>query len=118
VSTVAVTWRGGEAKRRVRKGTRRGLRVSGEFLLSLSNAVVPIEEGTLQRSGAVTVTSDGEAVAVSYDTPYAARQHEELTWKHKPGRTAKYLEGPFEANKGRLLEIIAEHARRELTEGA
>lgn len=54
----------------------------------------PIEEGTLRGSGATTLErrSDGAVVVVSFSTPYAARQHEELTWRHPMGGRAKYLE--------------------------
>ena len=40
------------------------------------------------------VADEGEIV-IGYNTPYAARQHEDLTMYHpKPGRKAKYLEDP------------------------
>jgi hypothetical protein len=52
--------------------------------------------------------------AVSYDTPYAVRQHEELSYRHDPGRTAKYLEGPLREEKDTILAIIAAQVRRAL----
>jgi hypothetical protein len=116
--TVSVRWHGREAKSRMRKGTRKGLRAAGEWLLGEATAIVPIEEGTLSRSGAVTVTSDANAVAVSFDTVYAARQHEELTWRHKPGRQAKYLEEPFNTGGDTMLEIVATAQRRALEDDA
>jgi hypothetical protein len=58
--------------------------------------------------------SQGTA-AVSYDTVYAVRQHEELTWRHAPGRTAKYLEGPLAEELDTVREIIAAELRRALS---
>jgi hypothetical protein len=51
---------------------------------------------------------------VSYDTPYAARQHEELDWRHAPGRQAKYLEQPLNAERATVLDLVAAQMRRAL----
>jgi hypothetical protein len=75
---------------------------------------VPIEEATLERSGVVSVDESSMTSAVSYDTPYAVRQHEELSYRHDPGRTAKYLEGPLREEKDTILAIIAAQVRRAL----
>lgn len=45
--------------------------------------------------------------SISYDTVYARRQHEELTWKHKPGRTAKYLENAMNSEREVMLRLMA-----------
>ena len=43
-----------------------------------------------------------------YDTPYAVVQHEDMTFNHKPGRKAKYLEDPMNrAAQGPAQRIIA-----------
>ena len=79
-----------------------GLRNGGEHILKLARDRVPIEEGTLERSG--LVTDDGrDMVAVSFDTPYAVRQHEDLTARHAQGRQAKYLETA--AADGRVVTV-------------
>ncbi|MFC8432256.1 minor capsid protein [Streptomyces sp. NPDC057253] len=90
------------------EGLRRGL----EHVLAESRKIVPLEEGTLERSGRVDV--DGLDGAVSYDTVYARRQHEELTWKHLPGRTAKYLEIPMNRERDVVLQLMATPLRRWL----
>jgi hypothetical protein len=51
---------------------------------------------------------------VSYDTPYAVRQHEELQWRHAPGRTAKYLENSLNAARPEIAAIIAAQVRRAM----
>ena len=40
--------------------------------------------------------------SVTYDTPYAARVHENLTARHSPGRKAKFLEGPLQRENGTM----------------
>lgn len=89
-----------------------GLRAGLEYVLSLSNRRVPLEEGTLERSGKVDV--DGLDGSISYDTVYARRQHEELTWKHLPGRMAKYLETSMNESHQVVLEMMAVPLRRWL----
>jgi hypothetical protein len=91
-----------------------GLRLGGELILQLSRNRVPIEEGTLERSG--MVTDDGkETVAVSYDTPYARRQHEDMSMRHDAGRSAKYLELAVAESRQDVLAIVAEQVRRGMT---
>jgi hypothetical protein len=75
---------------------------------------VPIEEATLERSGVVSVDESSVTAAVSYDTPYAIRQHEEMGYRHDAGRTAKYLERPLHEENGTITEIIAAQVRRAL----
>lgn len=84
------------------------VRLAGEHVLTVSRAVAPIEEGTLTRSSRVTTETTGTTAtaAVSYDTVYAARQHEETTWRHDPGRQAKYLEQPLHAEAPVVTRII------------
>lgn len=97
-----------------RAGALKGLKVAAEHLLQKSRELVPHEEGTLERSGTVTVDEANLRAAVSYDTPYAVRQHEELDWKHDEGRQAKYLEDPMNSEQATMRELIAAELRREL----
>lgn len=101
----------------VQAGAVAGLGLAAEWLLGESTAVAPIEESTLIRSAVADVDPDGLRASVSYDTVYAARQHEELTWRHDPGRQAKYLEEPYEAGKETMLAIIGQAIRDELDAG-
>lgn len=67
-------------------------------VLGASQLIVPLDEGPLSESGhVVEAIGDDPRGRVVYSKVYAARQHEELTWKHAPGRQAKYLEVPFKA---------------------
>lgn len=107
-------WNGPAVLRGTRQGAARGLRVALEHLLQVSRERVPIEEGTLERSGTVTVNEADLEGAVSYDTPYAVRQHEDLTLRHDRGRTAKYLEAPMHGEAGVMTQMIAAQVRRAL----
>jgi hypothetical protein len=111
---VKFTWNGEKVKRKQREGRNKGLRAAAEHLLGESQRIVPIEEATLERSGVASVDEAKGQAAVSYDTVYAVRQHEELTWRHDAGRQAKYLEQPFVAERDVLLGIIAAAERRAL----
>ncbi|MET7633423.1 hypothetical protein ACWCW2_39315 [Streptomyces sp. NPDC001773] len=75
---------------------------------------MPIAEGTLERSGATSVDEQQMTAAVSYDTPYAARVHEDMTARHAPRRTAKFLEGVLPATVGEVQALIAAQIRRAL----
>ena len=87
---------------------------AAEHVLGESTKVVPIEEGTLSRSGRTDTERDGATVvaAVSYDTPYAVAQHERLDFRHDEGRQAKYLETPLLAEANTVRDIVAAEVRK------
>lgn len=97
-----------------KKGAVRGLALAGEHILGVSNAKAPIEEGTLIRSGAASVDDKNLRGAVSYDTPYAVKQHEDMHLRHDAGRSAKFLEGAFNSEKAAVKQIIADAIKGEL----
>ncbi|MEV6800516.1 hypothetical protein AB0M91_19545 [Micromonospora rifamycinica] len=102
-----VSWNGDEILALIEGDEAAGLTLSAEHLLQVSRTEVPLEEATLERSGTVSVDRDDLRAAVSYDTVYAVRQHEELTWRHDEGRKAKYLEDPFHQERDVILALIA-----------
>ncbi|WP_026151909.1 hypothetical protein [Actinopolyspora halophila] len=111
---VRTNWKGPRVTAETRAGGIAGLRLAAEHLLGESRKVVPLETGTLSRSGVAEVDESSLTAAVSYDTPYAVRQHEELTWRHDSGRMAKYLERPTLAEAETMQELIASQIRRAL----
>lgn len=100
--------------RRVRAAAADGLLDAVEFLGDESDRTTPIEEGTLIRSRVSSVDRSKLRGAVSYDTPYAARQHEEMEYRHDPGRRAKFLEQAFKEQGARAVEHVAAQVRRVL----
>lgn len=114
MSRVRNTMRLGAVAARERDGAVRGLRLGTEHLLQASRLQVPIEEATLERSGVASVDPSSLTGAVSYDTPYAVRQHEDLTLRHDAGRKAKYLEDPMTEERQVIAGLIAAQIRRSL----
>ncbi|MET7616961.1 hypothetical protein [Streptomyces sp. NPDC005408] len=109
-----IRWNGDAVLKNARAGAVRGLRLGAEHLLAESRTEVPIAEGTLERSGVATVDEQNLVAGVSYDTPYAARVHEDLTARHSPGRKAKFLEDPANREAAVIGELIAAQVRRAL----
>lgn len=104
---ASMQWNGNQASAAVHAAGALGLFKGAEHVLAKSREVVPIEESTLSGSGATSLDEPALTAAVSYDTKYAARQHEELNWRHDTGRTAKYLERPLKEEKRTIEAIIA-----------
>lgn len=97
----------------IRKAANRGLALGAEHVLGESNKTVPLEEGTLLRSGTVSTDPENLKAAVAYDTPYSAAVHEDLTARHDPGRTAKFLENALNAEAKTVQQIIARTIKGE-----
>jgi len=106
-------WEGDKVLAREEAAAVKGTHDAAQHLLGVSQQRVPLEMGTLQGTG--RVIGSGLRQGVSYDTVYARRQHEELTWRHRPGRTAKYLEGPLTEESAQMQAIIAAEIRRALS---
>ena len=131
-------WRIKEAVKIAEEAGLKALRTGAEAILTEAIDEAPIDTGTLRRSGTVTVGGlpGGEqvyeaaesgtemkdafpnkigkekAAYISFNTPYARRQHEELDYEHPRGGKAKYLETPFNANKKKVIK----YAERKIKE--
>ncbi len=109
-----------QAKELLRSAAKEGLHEGAEDVLALSNERVPHQEGILEDSGAVspsTPSSIGDEliVSISYDTPYAVKQHEDEGLRHPNGRQSKYLESALNERGPRALRHAAERMRRRLS---
>jgi hypothetical protein len=133
-------WRIKEAVKIAEEAALKALRTGAEAILTEAINETPIETGTLRRSGTVTVGAlpDGaqvyeaaesgsdmkdafpgaegkeKAVYISFNTPYARRQHEELGYNHPLGGKAKYLEDPFNRNKQKVLKHADKQIKKTL----
>ena len=133
-------WRIKEAVNIAEEAALKAMRTGAEAILTEAIDEAPIETGTLRRSGTVTVGAlpDGaqvyeaaesgtemkdafpgqegkeKAVYISFSTPYARRQHEELGYNHPLGGKAKYLEDPFNRNKNKVLKYAAKQVKKAL----
>ncbi len=111
---VRSEWHGERVDKIIDAALLQGMWLAALHLLGEAQAIVPIEEATLERSGVASIDRSKFMCAVSFDTPYAARQHEELSWRHDPGRQAKYLEAPMHTQQQIMLAIIAAAVRRSM----
>lgn len=73
----------------IEKATRAALVHTAKGVLKSAKEKAPKDDGTLRRSGRVTV--DDVTVRISFRSPYAWLQHERLDYKHDDGGP-KYLE--------------------------
>lgn len=89
-------------RRQVHEAIADGLGDFAEAMLTDANERVPIEEGTLERSGVTDLDRSALKAAIYYDTPYAARQHEDTSLRHDEGREAKWLENTLKS-RGREM---------------
>lgn len=92
--------------------SEQGLQAGADLLLDESNRIAPIETGDLIRSGRAVANAD--EAAVGYSSIYAARQHEEVTWRHDAGREAKFLEKSLNRHSDAILDAIAEEIKDAL----
>jgi hypothetical protein len=104
-----------QVQARMRRATADAIEDAAEFLLEQANRSVPLQDGILQGSGKVTTRGGGKVgAAVSYDTPYAVRQHEDTRLAHAPGRRAKWLQRTLNEERRRILDFIASKIKGSL----
>lgn len=98
-------------------GAEDGVKRVLEDLLGRAQRLAPVEEGTLRAAGNLEVTRTAGDVegTISFDTVYAARQHEETDWVHPLGGQAKYLEAPLREQLPRYERIIGASIDRAIT---
>ena len=139
---MAKKWRIKEAVKIAEEAGLKALRNGASAILTEAIDETPIDTGTLRRSGTVTVGAlpDGaqvygaagsgsdmkdafpgpvgkeKAVYISFNTPYARRQHEELGYQHPRGGKAKYLEDPFNRNKNKVLKMAGLQIKKAMRE--
>lgn len=106
------TFKGKEAKKALLSATMLGLGKWAELVLQQARVDVPLDEGPLERSGIASIDPHLLAAAVSFDTPYAVEQHENLQYHHPGGRKAKYLETHWLASQHWALSLIAKELRK------
>ena len=112
------------APARANAGMAKGLYRSALKIMNDSQEIVPVggpptspedkTPGALKASGTVDLpVTEGNVTTVHLGyggaaSAYALRQHNDLTYQHKPGQTAKYLERPLLADEPNILGRIAD----------
>lgn len=98
----------------IQKEALKGVRKLANNILAESQKIVPVDTGTLMKSGAVSTDESTKIITISYNTPYARKQHEDNTLKHPKGGEAKYLERPFNEKKDQLEVVVGESIHKAL----
>ena len=111
---IEIKWDVKDLLDKVGAGAADGLYEAAEYLLEEANKIVPIEEGTLQRSGEATVDVQDKQAAVSYDTPYATRLHEHPNYEFQDGRQGKWLETTIKNYGDKAQEHLVEALKKQL----
>lgn len=106
-----LVWHGPQVTSTIKRAAADGLYEAAEHILEESVRVVPFEDSDLSKSGFADTDRENLVAHVGFDTPYAVRQHEELDYRHAPGRKAKYLEDTVNEQSGKVNEIIADKIR-------
>ncbi len=88
-ASMKVVWRDIEARRAAEDGQYDGLLRAAREVLAASNMIVPLDTGVLLGSGAIDVYHD--RASVYYDTPYAAKLHQDRKLHIRGGRRVQYL---------------------------
>ena len=79
---------------------------------------VPLDEGTLRRSGIINppeVHGTSWTLTMGFGgaaSAYALVQHENLTFNHRAGRSAKYLENPVIEDLGFFQDNLAKRVAK------
>lgn len=105
-------WDGARVSKEIREAATAALQEAGEIILGESNRHVPLDIGDLEASGEVSTDAREVQANISYDRPYAVAQHENLSYKHKAGRTAKYLENAVKKMAGTVITRLAETLKK------
>jgi hypothetical protein len=109
--TVRLDWRAANLPDEVKAVVNEALKECGEDLLKESGDLVPLLTGILQGTGEVSEDEDSMTVNVSYDTPYAKRQHEDTRLRHMHPRQAKYLERALTKRRNAYITWIKDAIR-------
>ncbi len=85
-------------------------------VLAEAKRQVPLEKGILRRSGTKEIGWQGDRVVavISFNTPYAAYQHEGIGFRHPRGGKAKYLEDPLKAAAPTMRQRLNDAYRKAL----
>jgi len=95
-----------EILRRIELAARGAVEDVANELERKANETVPFDTGDLEKSSGVAVHPTEPQATVYYTLPYAPRQHDDLTLRHKPGRRARWLELAAQENADHYARYI------------
>lgn len=109
----AVTWDTDAAGQAITQAAVRGLAQGAEHIKAAAVPLTPLRDGPLRASAGTDVDAQSGQASISYDTPYAVEQHENLNYRHRDGQ-AKYLETALDIAGDDAIAIVAASIRRAL----
>jgi len=89
-----------------------------QLIFRESQRIVPVKTGVLRASGQIVPPrkkGDKYEVVIGYGgaaSAYALKQHENLQYAHKEGKTAKYLEIPAQQRAAKMAQAIQYRLQR------
>lgn len=98
----------------IQKAALKGVKKLADNILGESQKLVPVDTGILKESGAIDTDKKTNIVTISYNTPYARKQHEDNTLNHPKGGQAKYLEQPFNEKSGEIEKFVGDAIHKAL----
>lgn len=109
--------------RKVQAGAIDGLEDAARAVLAKAQANIPVSDPaddpdpnvSLRRAG--RITPDGKGYIISFETPYAAKVHEDLRARHPRGGQAKYLKRAVDEITPTLDRIIASKVSARTAKG-
>lgn len=113
-------------ERALGKAFRSGLQDGATFLKVESQKLVPLDMGDLEASAHTRLEGTGinSSAIIAYGVvdekgyDYTIIQHENLEFKHLPGRQAKYLEAPARNKASEIADKIWRKTKSALAGGA
>lgn len=128
---MKLEWKGDKVAKDIKTVAINGLLDGGEHILTKAIPNTPKLSGTLRRAGVVSIrdlpdpqevyakaesgqeyqsvgvpTHMDTEVYVSFNTPYARKQHEEMDYRHIDGGP-KYLENAYNAEVDNVLTMVS-----------
>lgn len=110
---IETEWKGYNAGEIARRGAAEGLARGAEHIRDVSVSRAPMDTTALRDSATASHDAGTLAAAVSFDTPYAVRQHEELDFQHPTGE-AKFLESTLASERDTVARLIQAEIRKAL----
>lgn len=110
-----LVWNGKVVVDQINAGAFTGLAMAADHLLTEATKTIPLDTGDMARDGQTSVDGNQLVATVYYDgpsNPYVVRQHEELGYRHDPGRRAKWLELTGYEEADTITRIIADEIRK------
>ena len=110
---IETRWDGEQIADAARHGAAHGLGLGAEHVRAVSVDRAPVDTAALRNSATASHDPEALTAAVSYDTPYAARQHEELSYHHREGGP-KYLESALASERDAVARLLQAQIRKAL----